>query len=130
MEQYVPHTIIRGVYMTEANVRQIMATISDKIPQEKMLYLKSKLAEAPDEKADEILCAQLHNPTHMLLFSIFLGGLGAMIDGKLMEWNKQITVKNFAYRDEFITHGSVEVLQAEYGVDYEEIERYILEKSL
>lgn len=62
--------------MTEANVRQIMATISDKIPQEKMLYLKSKLAEAPDEKADEILCAQLHNPTHMLLFSIFLGGLG------------------------------------------------------
>ena len=62
--------------MTETNVRQIMATIGDKIPQEKMLYFKSKLAEVPDEKADEILCEQLHNPTHMLLFSIFLGGLG------------------------------------------------------
>ncbi len=62
--------------MTEANVRQIMATVSDKLPQEKILYLKSKLAEAPDDKADEILCMQLHNPTHMLLYSIFLGGLG------------------------------------------------------
>lgn len=62
--------------MTEANLRQLMACIGEKLPQEKILYLKNALVEAPDDKVDELLCTQLHNPTHMLLYSIFLGGLG------------------------------------------------------
>ena len=62
--------------------------------------------------------------------NVFLGGLGSMINGQFTKWNKQVIVKNFAYRDEFIPHGSVTALQAEYGVDSNEIERYILEKSL
>lgn len=62
--------------------------------------------------------------------NVFFGGLGSMIDGKFAEWNKQVCIKNFAYRDEFIVQGGVDVLQAEYGVDYEEIQRYILEKSV
>ena len=35
------------------------------------------------------------------------------------------TVKNFAYRDEFIRHGAVAELQKEYGVNIEEIEAYL-----
>ena len=62
--------------MTEANVRQVMTLISGKVPEEKMLVLKSKLANASDDKIDEIMCLKLYNPVSVLLFSIFLGGLG------------------------------------------------------
>lgn len=62
--------------MTETNVRQIIASIGDKLPQDKLYFLKCKLENVPDEKVDEILCAKLHNPTNILLFSIFLGGFG------------------------------------------------------
>lgn len=50
--------------------------VSDKLPEEKLMVLKNKLADADDSKYDEIACANLHNPTHILLFSIFLGGFG------------------------------------------------------
>ena len=59
--------------------------------------------------------------------NMFLGGLGAMIDAQLTQLNKRCSVKNFAYKDEFIHQGSVGALQAEYGVDGDEIEKYILE---
>ena len=62
--------------MTEANVRQIIMSIGDKLPQDKVFYLKEKLANVPDKKVDEILMCNLHNPTHILLYSLFLGGLG------------------------------------------------------
>ena len=62
--------------MTEANVRQVLTAISEKLPEEKVAVLKNRLVAAPDEKMDEVLCAKLYNPTHILLFSIFLGGLG------------------------------------------------------
>ena len=62
--------------MTEANVRQAMTMLTGKVPEEKMLVLKSKLASASDDKIEEIMCLKLHNPTSVLLFSIFLGGLG------------------------------------------------------
>lgn len=62
--------------MTEENVRQILGIVGDKLPEEKVMILKSKLASASDDKVDEIICTPLHNPTHILLFSIFLGGLG------------------------------------------------------
>jgi deoxyxylulose-5-phosphate synthase len=39
--------------------------------------------------------------------------------------NLPITVKNYAYRDEFIVQGNVGALQAEYGVGAEKIEKYI-----
>ena len=60
--------------------------------------------------------------------NVFLGGLGAMIDGELMRLGKACKVKNFAYRDEFIHQGSVVALQSEYGVDCKEIEKYITER--
>ena len=59
--------------MKEESVRQILSMVSDKLPEEKLMVLKNKLADADDSKYDEIACANLHNPTHILLFSIFLG---------------------------------------------------------
>ena len=60
--------------MSEENVRQVLQSLSGKIPEEKMPLLKNSLANADDKTVDAILCADLHNPTHILLFSIFLGG--------------------------------------------------------
>ncbi len=57
--------------------------------------------------------------------NVFLGGLGAMIDGEAVRLGKSYSIKNFAYRDEFIPQGSVCALQREYGVNCEEIEAYI-----
>ncbi len=62
--------------MKEENVRQILGIIGDKVPEEKIMVLKNKLATVTDDKVDEILCASLYNPTHILLFSVFLGGFG------------------------------------------------------
>lgn len=62
--------------MKEESVRQIIALVSDKLPEDKVMVLKNRLAEQADEKYDEIMCANLYNPTHILLFSIFLGGFG------------------------------------------------------
>ncbi len=62
--------------MREETVRQIVAAVSDKLPQEKLVLLKNKLAEAPDSVADEILCTPLHNSVTVILLSVFLGGLG------------------------------------------------------
>ena len=62
--------------MKEENINQIMNVVRDKIPAEKAMMLKNRLREVSDEKADAIMCTALHNPTHILLFSIFLGGLG------------------------------------------------------
>ncbi len=59
--------------------------------------------------------------------NVFLGGLGAMIDGEIVRLEKDCKVKNFAYRDEFIPQGGVCQLQSEYGVNCEEIEAYITE---
>ena len=62
--------------MREETVRQVLGAVSDKLPEEKLMVLKNKLLSVPDERADEILCASLHNPPTILLFSIFLGGIG------------------------------------------------------
>ena len=62
--------------MKEETVRQLLNTLNGKIPEDKAIMLKQKLQALPDERADEILCLDLHNPTHILLFSIFLGGFG------------------------------------------------------
>ncbi|MBQ8229096.1 MAG: TM2 domain-containing protein [Clostridia bacterium] len=62
--------------MTENNVRQIISSLKSNLPEDKLYIIKRKLEETPDEKFDEIFCAKFHNPTHILLFSIFLGSLG------------------------------------------------------
>ncbi len=59
--------------------------------------------------------------------NVFLGGLGAQIDGELIKLGKDCKIKNFAYRDEFIPQGGVAALQSEYGVNCKEIEAYISE---
>ena len=48
------------------------------------------------------------------------------LDGEAVRLKKTWTIKNFAYRDEFIPQGGVCALQKEYGVDCEQIEAYIL----
>lgn len=53
-----------------------MKMIGDKMPEEKMLLLKNELLSAPDARMNEILGAGYYNPTHILLFSIFLGIFG------------------------------------------------------
>ena len=58
--------------------------------------------------------------------NVYFGGFGAMVNGFFMQNQIQKQVKNFAYRDEFIPHGSVESLQKRFGVDEEEIKAYIL----
>ena len=57
--------------------------------------------------------------------NVFLGGLGAMIDGEIVRNRKPIKVKNFAYNDEFIPQGKVADLQAAHGVDEKEIRSFI-----
>lgn len=58
--------------------------------------------------------------------NVFLGGLGALIDGEIVKTKKDCTVKNFAYRDTFIPQGKIGDLQKEYGVDADEIKAYLL----
>ena len=62
--------------MTDENKRVILTAIGKSIPEEKVAYFKRALENVPDERVDELLCASLHNPTHILLFSVFLGGFG------------------------------------------------------
>lgn len=67
--------------------------------------------------------------THVVTIedNVFLGGLGAMIDAEIVSMNKPCTLKNFAYRDEFIPQGKISALQREFGVNCEEIQAYISE---
>ena len=67
--------------------------------------------------------------THLITIedNVFLGGLGSMINGEVIRLNKSIVTKNFAYRDEFIPQGSISALQAEYGVNCQDIQEYIEE---
>ena len=57
--------------------------------------------------------------------NVFWGGFGSMVNSEIMRMQKPCTVKNFAYRDEFIPQGSVGELQREYGLSCEDIENYI-----
>ena len=57
--------------------------------------------------------------------NVMLGGLGASIALTLTQAQKNCNLKIFAYRDEFIPQGAVTCLQKEYGVDVDEIEKYL-----
>lgn len=56
-----------------------------------------------------------------------IGGFGDGICRYYSEQKDKI-VKSFAYRDEFIEHGTVEELMGEYGVNADEIAHYIIKK--
>ncbi len=60
--------------------------------------------------------------------NVLFGGFGSMVTCTLLQMEKGCTVKNFAYRDAFIPQGKIVDLQAEYGVNCEEIENYIAER--
>ncbi len=57
--------------------------------------------------------------------NVFLGGFGSIVNGFVMRERLRKTVKNFAYRDEFIPQGRIADLQSEYGVDCAELETYL-----
>ena len=59
--------------------------------------------------------------------NVALGGFGSMVNSKWLELGKTAKIKNFAYRDEFIHQGGVSELQAEFGVNCNDIENYILD---
>lgn len=56
-----------------------------------------------------------------------IGGLGSMIDTYFSCRGKNI--KNFAYPDEFIPHGSVRELIARYGISVKIVSDYIIENA-
>lgn len=57
--------------------------------------------------------------------NVFRGGFGSMVNDEILALKKDCTVKNFAYRDEFIPQGTVSDLQTKYGVDPQELKAYI-----
>lgn len=57
--------------------------------------------------------------------NVFLGGFGSMVNSALIGMDKTCKMKNFAYRDEFIPQGSIPSLQSRFGVNCQEIERFI-----
>ncbi len=71
----------------------------------------------------------LHSLTckHILTIedNVQIGGFGSAVNTAIMQSNKNCTVRNFAYKDEFIVQGSVSELQRKYGVDGTEIQAYI-----
>ena len=59
--------------------------------------------------------------------NVLLGGFGSMVNNALISMEKNCQIKNFAYRDEFIPQGSISSLQSRFGVNCQEIGKYILE---
>ncbi len=57
--------------------------------------------------------------------NVFNGGFGQAVSVALAQAGKGCSVKNYAYRDEFIPQGGIAALQAKFGVNCKEIEEYI-----
>ncbi len=109
---------------------------------ERCLIIAMKVAKALKEKgkAVDVVNARFVKPLDYELLqgieseyvitmedNVFLGGFGSTVNGEIIRTRKKCTVKNFAYRDEFIPQGSVSSLQAEYGVNCAELESYLTE---
>lgn len=62
--------------MTDENVRQVLGFLRDKIPEERMMALKNKLATVDDDRVDEILCTPLFEPSRIMFFSRVFGIFG------------------------------------------------------
>lgn len=65
--------------------------------------------------------------THIITLedNVMNGGFGQAVSMAILRAGKNCSVKNYAYRDEFIPQGGVASLQAKYGVNCTEIEDYI-----
>lgn len=72
----------------------------------------------------ELLCSLTGNVVTME-DNVLNGGFGSMVTAFAVEHNLPFSLKNYAYRDEFIVQGNVGALQAEYGVNAEEIAKFI-----
>ncbi len=112
---------------------------------ERCLIIAMKVAKSLKEKGLEInvVNARFVKPLDVELLegltceylvtmedNVFLGGFGSAVNGEMIKRGKGCKIKNFAYRDEFIPQGGVAHLQAEYGVDCAEIEKYLAEVLL
>jgi 1-deoxy-D-xylulose-5-phosphate synthase len=59
-----------------------------------------------------------------------IGGFGSMVDLYYQSKEFKANVKNFGYRDEFIPQGDIDSLAMIYGIDYNEIKKYINSKII
>ncbi len=62
--------------------------------------------------------------------NVLYGGFGSAVNNALLRLQMKCKIKNFAYRDAFIPQGEIPSLRAEYGVNSDDIERYLSEVSL
>lgn len=62
--------------MKEENIRSIIVSLKEYIPNESIPLLIERLKKVDDNSFEYILSMKMHNPTTVLLLSIFLGGLG------------------------------------------------------
>lgn len=73
-------------------------------------------------------CDMLSNLSENVIITIednqLIGGFGSVIC-QYYSQNPSVSVKNFAYCDEFIPHGSVNELMEEFGLNEEEILEYV-----
>lgn len=57
--------------------------------------------------------------------NVLRGGFGSLVAQWISQRGMPCTIKNFAYDDLFIPQGTVEELQRDYGLNQEEIQKYI-----
>lgn len=62
--------------MEQSKVDQYVMANQKYFPAEKLMYLKDKLKTMDEEKFSLISTIEMKDPTTILLFSLFLGGLG------------------------------------------------------
>ena len=74
---------------------------------------------------DQKLLANLQGTVVTIEDNVLLGGFGSLVNTHVIQSHLPLTVKNFAYRDEFIRQGGIAQLQKEYGVSCDEIEAFI-----
>ena len=58
--------------------------------------------------------------------NVKIGGFGEAVQRAVLDLKKNVEVKIFAYDDCFIPQGTVAQLQAEYGLNVENVKNYIL----
>ena len=73
---------------------------------------------------DEALLRSLSGTVITIEDNVRLGGFGNAVNNFVTENQLPVTVKTFAYRDEFIVQGGIAQLQSKYGVGCIEIEKY------
>lgn len=107
---------------------------------ERCLIIAMKVAQALKEEGKEVdvVNARFVKPLdskllkelkseHLITMedNVFLGGFGSAVNGEMIKLGKEVKIKNFAYRDEFIPQGSVSQLQSDYGVSCKDLEEYL-----